>query len=432
MYKTFYFSLVLIVMFSGCSISQPSLQTQTSSNKNKKTFDQEDTLIMFALRAEQLGDYESAAKIFDKLYSKSNRKEYLYRALQNYLLIKKHKEVIEIVDKELNKDVDDYSLIRIKTVALVHLDKLEEAKTLAINLVKRSKAVNDYILVSDIYVKQQEFGTAVKYLESAYFQDYNEKILDRMSIVLYVNLQRKKDAIALLETHTRIHGCSVMICKRLIAFYSNEDNIEGMLSAYLRYYEIDSKDEVSKQIVQLYLYKKEYIHLIGFLEKSKSDDKTLLELYVGSKNYKKAYPLAQKLYEKTGNVKYLGESAIYEYEINEHRGDKELLARVSKKFEEVLEQDRSTLYLNYYGYILIDHDVDVKKGMKLVREALEIEPNSSFYLDSLAWGHYKLGECKLSLSIIRKVITLEGGDDPEVLKHYEIIKKCVKNKKGKQ
>lgn len=432
MYKISFLLLLFTIFFTGCSTLKPSIPPETKSNKNKKLFEEEDTLIMFALRAEQLRDHESAAKIFDKLYNKSGRKEYLYSSLQNSLVIKENEKVVNRIDEIIKVEKDDYALLRIKVIALVGLDRLEEAKLLAISLVKKSKAVDDYILVSDIYVKKQEFDMAAKYLESAYVQNYNEKILDRMSIVLYVNLKRTKDAIALLETHTRVHGCSVLICKRLIAFYSNEDNIDGLLSAYLRYYEIDSNPEVSNQIVQLYAYRKEYIKLIGFLEKSGSDDVALLQLYVGSKNYKKAYPLAQKLYEESGNIKYLGESAIYEYESFENRDDKEFLKRISKKFEDVLEQDRSTLYLNYYGYILIDHEVDVKKGMKYVREALEVEPNSSFYLDSLAWGYYKLGECKESLSIIRKVITLEGGDDPEVLKHYEAIKKCVKNKKGKK
>lgn len=429
MIKFLFLSLSLILFFSGCTTSSSVYEKYSDSKSNKKAFEQEDTLIMFALRAEQLGDFESAAKIFQKLYENSDKSEYLYQSLQNLLAIKKNQEVIIIVNEE---DLYDPQLVRIKIVALVQMDKLEEAKLLAVELVNKTKEVNDYILVSDILVKQQEFDMAMKYLESAYFQDYNELILDKLSIVMYVNLKREKDAIALLETHTRMHGCSIVICKRLIAFYSNENNIDGLLSVYLRYYELDSNPEISHQIVQLYVYKKEYIKLIRFLEKSGSDDNTLIQLYIGSKNYKKAFPLAQKLYKETGNIKYLGESAIYEYESSKNRGDKAFLIKISKKFDEVLEQDRSTLYLNYYGYILIDHEVDVKKGMKLVREAIESEQNSSFYLDSLAWGHYKLGECKESLGIIRKVITLEGGDDPEVLRHYELIKKCAKKKKGKK
>jgi len=430
MYKILISFLFSLIVFSGCT---PSSDVQPQNSQiNKKIFEQEDALIMFALRAEELRDYKSASEIFDNLYEKSNRIEYLYRSLQNSLILSENEKVITKIDMITQNRPDDYALTRLKIIALIQSYKLKEAQLLAINLVKKSKEVDDYILVSDIYVKQQEFDIAVKYLESAYHRDYNEKILDKMSIVLYVNLNRKKDAIAHLETHTRVHGCSIEICKRLIAFYSNENNYDGLLSAYLRYYKIDSNSDIAKKIIQLYGYKREYVKLIGFLKKSNSDNKTLLQLYISSKNYSKAYPLAQKLYDETGNIEYLGQSAIYEYESQKSKNDKEFLKKVSVKFENVLEQDNNTLYLNYYGYILIDHNLDIKKGMSYIKEALKKEPNSSFYLDSLAWGHYKLGECKKALSIIKKAMTFKGGDDPEVIKHYKIIKKCKQNKKVKK
>ncbi len=432
MYKMFFYLLALLIVFTGCVSPKPSEENKKIEKKNKKVFEQEDALIMFGLRAEQLRDYKSASLIFDNIYEKSNKVEYLYRSLQNLLVLKENEKVIEKIDKALGNTLDNYPLIRLKIIALIQLEKVDEAQQLAINLVKVSKSADDYILVADIYLKQEQYDIAVKYLESAYFQNYNERILDKISIILYVNLDRKKDAIAILETHTRVHSCSVPICKRLIAFYSNDDNLDGLLSAYLRYYQIDSSPEISKQIVQLYGYKKDYMKLILFLQKSGSDDKTLLQLYVSSKNYAKAFPLAQKLYEENGDIDYFGESIIYEYEVQKNKNDKKFLKIISNKFEKLLAQDSRTLYLNYYGYILIDHNVDVKKGMRYVKKALKIEPNSAYYLDSLAWGYYKLGKCKESLSIIQKVITLDGGDDPEVLKHYELIKKCVKNYKGKK
>ena len=119
---------------------------------------------------------------------------------------------------------------------------------------------------------------------------------------------------------------------------------------------------------------------------------------------------------------------IYEYENQKNKNDKVFLTKIAKRFEELLAEDSRALYLNYYGYILIDHDVDVKKGMKYVQKALELQPETSYYLDSMAWGHYKLGECKKALKIIQKVRTLDGGDDPEVILHHEKIKKC----KGKK
>ena len=425
MFKIFFY-LVLVLVFGGCiGTVQPQVKP------NEKVFEQEDAYILFALRAEQLRDYKSASKLFDELYEKSDKKEYLYRSLQDSLAGKENVKVIERVDTITQDKMDDFILIRMKIVALMEMQKFIEAKTLALKLVKISKEVDDYILLSDIYIKLKKYDTALKYLESAYVRDYNEKILDKMSIILYLNLERKKDAIAQLETHTRVHGCSKLICMRLIGFYSNENNIDGLLSTYLRLYKLDKNDEISKRIIQIYGYKKEYVKLIGFLEESGSDDDLLLQLYINSKNYKKAYPLADKLYKKTGDVNYLGQSAIFDYESAKDKYDKGMQKRVVKKLKDVIQTQENPLYLNYLGYLLIDHEIDVKSGIKYVKRALKIEPKSAFYLDSLAWGYYKLGNCKEAYKIIKKVTKLEGGDDKEVVSHFKKIKKCMKKHKGK-
>ncbi len=426
MIKIVVFSFLLLI-FSGCVGIFPSPEPVKS---NVKVFEEEDTYILIALRAEQLKEYNASSSIFNTLYEKSNKKEYLYRSLQNDLAAAKNEKVISRVDELVDGSLDNFVLTRLKIVALIQLGRLEEAKALAIALVEKSNAVNDYMLTSDIYIEEKKFDTAMKYLESAYAQNYSEQVLDKMSIVLYVNLQRKKDAIAQLETHTRVHGCSKQICSRLIGFYSNENNIEGLLSTYLRLYQIDASEEISTKIVQIYGYKKEYIKLIGFLESSESDDVLLLQLYTNSKNYVKAFPLADKLYAKTGEVGYLGQSAIYEYESAADK-NKVMLHRVIKKLERVIKSDQSPLYLNYLGYLLIDHEVDVKGGMKYIRSAMKIDPDSAFYLDSLAWGYYKLGACTRAKKIMKKVVKLEGGDDKEVMLHFKAIQKCAKEKKLK-
>jgi predicted Zn-dependent protease len=422
--------LVLLSLFLvSCAEPKPSL---SSLKPNQKAFAEEDAYILFALRAEQVHEYKAASQIFTTLYEKSQKKEYLYRSLENDLIAKEYAEVIKIVDDTTQGSFDDYILIRVKVVALIELQKLQEARILAIKLVEKSNAVNDYLLVSDVYIKQQEYDTALKYLESAYIKNYNEKILNKMSIVLYVNLQRKKDAIAQLETHSRIHGCSRLICHRLIGFYSNENNVDGLLSVYLRLYSVDKNEEIADKIIQIYSYKKEYIKLMSFLEESKSNDKALFDLYSFTKNYNKAYLLADDLYAKTGDINYLGQSAIYEYESANDKNDKKLLQSVVDKLERVVVVDSNPLYLNYLGYVLIDHDIDIKKGIKYIKRVLLIQPNSSFYLDSLAWGYYKLGKCKKAKEIMNRVVTLEGGDDPEVKKHVRIIDKCIKNTKVKK
>ena len=419
MFKLF-LPFIALLLISGCSNSSNVTKIKPSA----KVFEEEDNYILSALHAEELKDYTTSSEIYNRLYKKAHKKEYLYRSLQNSLALKRNIKVIKQVDEIGIDKLDDFILVRMKIIALIQLQKLELAKELAIKLVNKSNEVDDYLLVSDIYVQQKKYDTAVKYLESAYTKDYNEKILDKMAIILYVNLKRRKDAIAYLETHSRINSCSRLICSRLIGFYSNDNNIDGLLSVYLRLYKIDSSKKISKKIVQIYKYKKEYLKLMGFLEKSNSDDELLLNLYQNSANYKKAAPLAYKIYAKTGKVYYLGQSAIFEYESYENKNDKLMLKKVVKI-------KNSPVYLNYLGYIMIDHNIKLNEAIKYIYRALKIEPNSAFYLDSLAWGYYKLGECKKANEIMNKVVRLDGGDNVEVQLHFKEIQKCTKNKKVK-
>ena len=424
--KLFIYALLLIFI-TGCTGTKQPIQVKGY----EKVFDNEDIYILTALRAEQIKEYDASSSIFNTLYEKTDKKEYLYRSLQNDLSANKDDKVVSRIDEISNNQITDFALTRLKIIALIKQDKLIKAKDLAISLVENSKAIDDYLLVSEIYVKIKEFDTAVKYLEGAYIKDYNEKILDKMSIVLYVNMQRKKDAIAQLETHSRVYGCSKQICSRLIGFYSDENNIDGLLSTYLRLYNIDSNKEIANKIVQIYGYKKDYLSMIKFLEENEVNDELLLQLYIQLKNYKKASPLSYKLFKNSGDYNYLGQSAIFEYEGSDDKNSKDMHESVINKLENVIKTKKEGIYLNYLGYILIDHDIDVKKGLKYINMALDIEPDSTYYLDSLAWGYYKLGECKRASEIMDRVANMDGSSNPEVVEHIETIKKCKKIKKGK-
>lgn len=419
--------MLISLFFVSCVSPEPK-----NVKANEKAFAQEDTYILLALHAEQIKDYKSASKLFETLYNKSHKKEYLYRSLENDLVAKDSQKLINRVDAlNATSASPDSKLTRLKVVALFELDRMHEAEVLSIALAKKTQKPDDYLLVSDVLIKSQKYDMALKYLDGAYIKEYNEKILDKMSIILYVNLNRKTEAIAYLETHTRMHGTSKLIGQRLIGFYSDANNVDGLLSIYLRVYKIDNNKKVAQKIIQIYSYKRDYLHLIDFLEESKSDDSALLELYSATKNYSKAYPLANELYEKTAKLDYLGQSAINEYQSLEAKDLNSSLSRIIDNLTIVVESENNPRYTNYLGYILIDHDVDVKKGMEYIREVLKLEPESGYYLDSLAWGYYKLNKCSKAKKLMNKIVKFEGGDDPEVLDHLEKINQCLKIKKGK-
>lgn len=409
------------LLIAGCGMKQPVMSPQ------KKAFEEEDTITLYALDAEARGYNAAAAQYYALLYERAPRPAYRTRFFENLLSAGHYKDVITNVDAMEAKSGYDVELERYRVRALIGKNEIEAAKSRALELVAKTRAKQDYVITADIYTMQRHYDTALKYLESAYAIDFDEAVLDKLAVMMYVNLDRKKDAIAQLETHTRLYGCSPQTCKRLAGFYSDQNDIEGMRTTYLRLYDTHPDPQVAEAIIRIYSYEKDALRLQLFLEKSHADDRLLLQIYINNKDYENAARLSEKLYEQSGDRKYLGQNAIFEFEAAENKKDPELIRRVTAKLETVVTGIKDPLLLNYLGYLLIDNEIDIKRGMAFVEAALELEPDSGFYLDSLAWGYYKLGNCKKADELMQAAVTAMGTDkDEELTRHIKAINKCLK------
>jgi len=424
MTKLFFILVSLLLLFSGCS---RKAAIDYNKNAHLKAFEDEDKYIMLAIDSHQKGAFFEAYKIYEYLYEKSDKTQYLHETLNSLLALQDYQELAGKIKHYMKKRPKDINLRRLLVVAYIKQDRLELALQTAIATLEISKSRNDYEQVAALYINQKDYALAVKYLESAYAISYDEETLDRLATILFVYLDRKKDSIAYLETHTRLHGCSRLICTKLAAFYGELNDADGMLSVYKRLYERYNEAKFAKSIAKIYAYQKRYDKLIAFLESSHIDDDYLLKLYISQKSYKKVLKLSYQLYKETNDVEYLGQYAIYSYESSSDKNNKKMLKSVIKNLEKVIaKKSDESLYLNYLGYIFIDHNINLKKGMKLVKKALLLDPTSGYYLDSLAWGHYKLKECKKAKDVMNRVVKILGSDDKEVKVHLKAIKKCKK------
>ena len=117
----------------------------------------------------------------------------------------------------------------------------------------------------------------------------------------------------------------------------------------------------------------------------------------------------------------LAQLSMIEYESRDKK-DKEFLKKLSIQFDKVVKKIDNPLYNNFYGYILIDDDIDVDLGIKLILKTLKQKPESAFFLDSLAWGYYKKGECQKALDTITPIANT--SKEEEIVKHYKTIKEC--------
>jgi len=67
--------------------------------------------------------------------------------------------------------------------------------------------------------------------------------------------------------------------------------------------------------------------------------------------------------------------------------------------------------------------------MGYIKEVIKKQPDSVYYLDSLAWGYYKLKKCKQAKKVMDKIVKLGGDKEKEVQEHIEAIDRCLKKKK---
>jgi len=398
---------------------------------------QEDLLIMLALDSEKKHDINQSFELYNTLYTQTENLEYLKKAIFYSYKSKKFEEMYRL-SKEALEVFPQYKeyYLRQMIVSLVSQNKITQAYKEAKELIKEYPNDTSYEIMANIYYAQKNYLESSKYYESAYTINQNETTLIKLATVLYTYLDQKDVALAYLETYVQTKGCSSKaICDKLMLIYQEQGNVDGMLSIlnrmYLKYKQNPALGKTTLMIQNLIvtlLENKDIKEAIKFLEETKIDEAKLINLYYQDGQLKKALTMTRKEYRKTRDPELLGKIAMYEFELAKDK--RKVMKHVIANFELALSSGINNAgYQNYYGYLLIDFDIDVKKGIKLVQSALKTSPNNLAYLDSLAWGYFKLGECSKAQDIMRSVIKVTGLKDSEIKMHWSNIKECKKGKK---
>jgi len=423
-YKNYFLIIAVIFLFLGCTTKyQPSADT--------KLFDEEDELIVFALEFEKMKSYNKSVDIYMELFTKTNRYLYLTRALKLNLEQKNYKKVIELARNNINESSNEYeNIIRIYIRALNKLKKYDLALKNSNELLSKYNNSKNYEIIGDIHYLKKNYDKAVGYYESAYASDYKPRTLLNLVNILYSFLNEKEKALSYLETHIRLHGDELVINYKLLSIYQEQKDIDGIISILKRIYYKYKKDQnkvpmtKTSEILISYLEKKDINLAIEFLKKENINLEKLLTLYKQTNQIKKALDVIMAIYKQSGNIDLLAQVAILEFESAKDK--RKVIPNVVKKLKEVLAVLDNHIYQNYLGYILIDFDINIKKGLEYVNMALKKAPNNIAYIDSLAWGQYKSNNCKNAYTNMKKVVDEVGLEDKEIKLHWKKIKECQK------
>lgn len=427
---------LLLFFFNGCSNKTSNLENKEPIKVKfvevkTKSFELENQYIILALESENQRLYYDARELYIRLFEKTNNYEYLVKHLAISTQIKDYKIVKEYASKYYISNIRQEEIIlRLYTFALFKLGDQKEALLNAEKLTNLFQNDVNYELLGTIYLQQKDYLKAYELFEKAFVLNKSANTFLNLTNIQYFNLSQKEEAISKIEQYIKENGHDFNLSMQLLAFYEKEQKTEKIIpllkEMYTEYKKNNEALMFSKTKILLikYIAKDNVGMAINFLEENKEEDEILLNLYKITNQPSKAYTLLGSLYANSNNLEYLGQQAIIEFEMAEDK--RKVLNSVITKFEKVVENIDNHIYENYLAYILIDFNINVSKGVTLVKKALVQEPNNLAYIDTLAWGQYKLKNCKEANKQMKRVVDEIGLNDEEIKLHWEKIKECKK------
>jgi len=386
----------------------------------------EDELIMRGLLYDEHKAYENSYQVYKKLFDDTGEEVYLFREATAALMSRTH--ILESIVRLRSWDEKYPGKIEVKRLLIplyLTISEVENAKKEADFLLEQSSELIDLDLASNSYLYTGNFQRALELLTHIYQTQPQEAILLRMIEIMDQFTDDRLRAIQLLETHRRMNISSHTVYLKLLDLYQKQRDVDGILDTYKALYSQDDNELYLKKIIDVYVYKRDMEGAINFLEETQAKDELLYELYKAQRYFMKAISLLDKLYHQDKDAKWIAEKGVLLYEKSEDKDDRKMIANVIAQFEKAIELGNDdSIYLNYYGYTLIDKEVDVSKGIAIIEDALIQQPDNTYYLDSLAWGYYKMRDCGKAYSLMKRVVEEEGLEQGEISEHWEAIQAC--------
>ncbi len=206
---------------------------------------------------------------------------------------------------------------------------------------KEQSEINELIKKSDYLSKNEDYLKAIEVLQSALSKDpSNMETNYRLGIMLN-RLERYEDAIKHF-------------------------------------------DEILSEKNYKFIYHSHVLTLKGFAQSKINDLK-------GAKE-----SLTQALMYDGNNTKILSILSYIHYVAKEY----DVAMRV---YDRILSLDKDNITaLNSKGFILIESEKDIDKGLELCKKAYEINPNSPAVLDSIGWAYYKKGDVDTCMTYLKR------------------------------
>lgn len=332
------------------------------------------------------------------LFEKSQNAVYLQEGLR--IAFEKEREklpkMIDLALKHLFSDA--YSLRILCAVAEQNGNKTLGLKA-ARQLVKIEPQNALSYTIYSVFLPPKE---ATLQLQKAYKLDPNADTLVRLSENYKLN-GKYDEAIWLLKkaaNDTKLNANHTNLKTYLAHFLILNREFFAAQEIFEELFKENGDKAVLNTAVDMWLAANELKKAANLCEKYAILDEKTAGIYAKMGDLPRAIEILRELQNSAQpkqKARFASQEAIYSFELIEKNGDTQVggvevnLARVLTLFDtSVLVADEAVFY-NYFGYLLIDFDINIELGLNLCLKANQLDGDSTYILDSVAWGYFKLG-----------------------------------------
>lgn len=335
---------------------------------------------------------------------------------------------------EQSGDENDVIINKILADAFVQNGQMDKA-IIALEKVKKledTDALND--VLANLYMLQKQLPKALSLFEELYEKTKNPEVLKKI-LVIFLSQEKTQKALGVLSEHLLSEGCEDLFCEEALSFYVDSNALNMAKVVFEKIYQKSPTIPNATNYMRVLVALKQYQEAQGIAQSFPFDQGLLLDLYVMQGDFEKARDLSAQIYAQSKNPRFLALEAIYG--LGEGEIAKESAIEAIKKLEKSIKERKKELqsnkqkptnqdafFYNFCGYLMIDFDIDIKKGIEYVKEALLVEPYSISYIDSLAWGYYKLGDCAKASQTFGQIPQNRVEKESELKAHSMQINAC--------
>lgn len=423
----------------------------------KPTQNLQDLRIIEAQHAINSGDQKAALKIYEKLYAADKNPEFARMlALLNHSQASKTNAEMAFFYAKIYYDspnfVRDYDILNI---IFSHYERENDKKSIEkiLQHIKNSPSPKKNpdetdslpLFLGTSYARIGDFSHALPELLKFYRATRDERTMFQI-LNAYEITRNDRGFMDFLAEYLKHAGCeNKNVCMIAFARASAGKNAEQILKILQNSWKNRQNFTDARYIVAIFLIRRDFtaaknfaktIKIPWFYERLQSD------IFSAQQNFAEAETASRKAYKMHADPEDLANAAFFELKNLEQSTQKipreklqKILAEMSDAIVEI-EQNRASIedlvfaqMITSYGYALINHDVDIKKGVLMVQESLKIIPQNPLALDALSWGYYKQGMCELSQNTFAQIPksvlkSLNPAENGQILEHFEKIKNC--------